>query len=186
MGHGLKVHAHTEEHDSGWKELEKQLKIIREKNPYVMVGVLESTGGHKAKTTNGSGKDPATVAMVASVQEFGSAKRNIPERSFIRSTMAEKKEHFNQDTVKILDHIIEGEYTVEKGLKILGLSIQKEIKAKIKAITEPGLKPSTIAAKGSDKPLIDTGQLMASILSETVLDGDQSKGEGEISVGESE
>jgi len=173
MGHGLKAKTHTTDQDLGWREIEKQVAVLR-KNPYVMVGVQEGAGSkssRKNKSKKGGKSEAATtVALVASAMEFGAKGGKIPERSFIRSTMDESHGELNEMTDGLIDQILDGATTVEKALKIIGLSIVSRIKRKIQTITEPPLAASTIKAKGSDKPLIDTSQLLNSIQSKMVLE----------------
>jgi hypothetical protein len=114
--------------------------------------------------------DPGiSMAQLAAVQEFGSKKRNIPERSYIRSTMDEKRRTFNTFTDALSIRIIQGKITARNALKALGELIESSIKAKITNLREPALSPKTIAAKGSSNPLIDTGRLRSSIRHKPVL-----------------
>jgi hypothetical protein len=181
----LRIFSHTEDYDTEEVNVLKEIEKIRTK-PYVMVGVLEGSGPHEAKK-NEKGKvvNPTTVVKIASTQEFGTDKAGpnkdvvIPPRPFISSTMDLQRNHFDALTDKMFDKVLSGEATVKKALDVLGLEIQKEIKARIKIIQTPRNAPSTIRAKGSSKPLIDTGQMLNSIQFETVLDGDIDNSENE-------
>ncbi|EOX4654200.1 hypothetical protein ACEV6X_25855, partial [Escherichia coli] len=46
---------------------------------------------------------------------------------------------------------------------ILGTTIVNDIKESIRAFESPPLSPITIARKGFDKPLIDTGDMQKSV-----------------------
>ncbi len=131
------------------------------KKPFVDVGVL---GG----THEGDGEVISNIAL-ARIHEYGT--ETIPERSFIRSTLFEQRPAIIE-LIKILKHdIYTGKTTVEKALGEIGLQVQTLIRGKINdgdSTWEP-LKPSTIARKGSDKPLIDTGQLLKSIVFKVMM-----------------
>lgn len=191
MGHGARVKAHTSDEDLGWRNIEKQVRLVR-KNPYVMIGVQEGAGTHKPSNGKDTGKNPVTVALVASVHEFGSAKHNIPERSFIRSTMDQHASEFHAATESLLNQIIDGNQTVDKALKILGLLIQSKIKKKIQSNIAPALKAETIARRtggsgGSVTALMDSNQLINSILYLVIMENagfsDASDASGEIDMG---
>ena len=103
-----------------------------------------------------------TVAGIGFVHEFGSEKAGIPERSFIRSTLADKKKDIISLQKKLLKKISAG-MKVEIALGLVGEFIKDEITKKIVAIKTPPNTAQTIARKGSSNPLIDTGQLKNSI-----------------------
>lgn len=141
-----------------------RLKTLESK-PYVKVGVLESAGDKQTDIGTAAG---LTVAQVATFHEFGTER--TPERPFIRTTMTEKEAELMAETKRLRDDVIFKGMSTFKALSLLGLKIQSAIKKKI---TEgdpawPALAQSTIDAKGSDKPLIDTGQLRNSIQYEVV------------------
>ncbi len=60
------------------------------------VGVLEKDG-LKLKT----GSKSTTLAQVAQVHEFGDPERNIPQRSFLRSTVDEHKGYIAELTIAV-------------------------------------------------------------------------------------
>lgn len=111
-----------------------------------------------------AGKHPSgdiTVAGIGFVHEFGSA--TVPERSFIRSTIIERKKDIISLQKKLLKKISDGSMDVKTGLGLVGEFMSGAIKEKIVAISSPPNSPATIAKKGSSNPLIDTGQLKNSI-----------------------
>lgn len=131
--------------------------IKRIKASAVTVGIHRDTGTH-----DDSGG--ATVAEIAAVNEFGSQDGRIPERSFLRTTMAENKQVYIDAIAKIAKSAVQGKRDARDGMGLLGTKAQNDVKAKIVAIKTPGNAPSTIAAKkGVDNPLIDTGQMLNSV-----------------------
>lgn len=102
-----------------------------------------------------------TVANVADANEFGTS--TIPERSFMRTTLKEKKKQIIALQKKLLKKIQSGEMSTEQALGLVGEFTADLVSQKIVAIKSPPNAPATIAAKGSSNPLVDTGQLKNSI-----------------------
>lgn len=109
------------------------------------------------------------LVISASANEFGTDiagkghNTTIPERSFIRSTMDEQSAELEAMAGRLIMMILEGKITKNDALSRLGLFMQSKIRAKIVDLRSPPNKPSTITAKRSDNPLIDTGRLLQSI-----------------------
>lgn len=139
------------------------LKMLEElSSTYVEIGILGD--GDKYK-----GSD-ITVLGVATIHEFGlnmvdknGNRINIPERSFIRSSYdANKNKLFDLESE--LAKVLELKLPVDAFFNLVGeLSvgiIQRHLTEDVKS---PPLADSTIRAKGSSNPLIDTQQLRDSI-----------------------
>ena len=95
-------------------------------------------------------------------------KIEIPERSFIRGTMDEKGKTIGRIAHRLFRTVLLGQLTTHKALEVLGLFIQGQIRQRISRGIAPPLKPATIKrktvnGKAGTTPLIDTGQLRASI-----------------------
>jgi hypothetical protein len=142
--------------DKGWKKITNE--ISKKKPTSVSVGVI---GKHAQSVHAGSTDEfPITIADVASWNEFGVG---VPERSFLRSTIdmfrATIQERLENDFAKM----VAGKLTKADVLERAGLFIQGLIQERIAAGIEPENSPVTIERKGSATPLIDKGQLRASI-----------------------
>lgn len=124
------------------------------------VGILEDKGSARAE-----GDDKLTVADVATFNEFG---LGVPERSFIRAWYDEQLEPNKAAFRALQAQVVRGAMTQERMFQLLGLKFQAEIQKRISDGIAPANAPSTIAQKGSSKPLIHTGQLRASITYEVV------------------
>jgi hypothetical protein len=96
--------------------------------------------------------------MLAAVHEYGSPKRKIPERSFLRSWAAEKQAGINKMIALVWKRVSGAEWKAENALKTLGQFGEDGVKSQILALRQPPLADATIKAKGSSKPLIDTAQ----------------------------
>ena len=102
------------------------------------------------------------VALVAAIQEFGAPARNIPPRPFFRNMIASKSEEWGPALGQLL---VNNDYNSDRSLSTLGLGIEGQLKQSIVDTNSPPLAPSTVARKGNDKPLIDTGHMLNSITS---------------------
>lgn len=142
---------------SVWDRLYVKLKGLDK--VHVKVGVLADQGGDESHDDAGG---EITMVELMAIHEFGND--TIPERAPIRST-------FNgavwlpDFTAKLCKGVIDGKLTVENALALLGTRGASEVKKKITTGPHlpPPLQPATVAAKGSDRPLVDTGRLVASI-----------------------
>lgn len=139
------------------------LREFATKDAIVKVGVLND-----AARENGFG-----AAQLAAVHEFGSASRNIPKRSFLLKTMTNYKKEFEAEIKanfkKISESLVKNgpaQFLEKVGAKWVGY-VQETFDRE-----GPGwkkLKPATIAAKGSDKILQDTGAMKRSITHEVEI-----------------
>lgn len=102
-----------------------------------------------------------TVATIGYINEFGGG--NVPERSFMRSTIKEKRKDITALQKKLLIKIRKDELKSEDALGLLGEFIADLMKQKIVSLKTPPNAEETIKKKGSSNPLIDTGQLRNSI-----------------------
>jgi hypothetical protein len=117
-----------------------------------------TVGVHKG---SGSYENGATVTEVAAWNEFGTP--TIPERSFLRSTIAENRAKYQREFQKAYLEAIRGGMNLRAAAGFIGNVARDDIKAKIDAIDTPANAPSTIAKKGFDNPLIETRKLWGSI-----------------------
>lgn len=122
--------------------------------------------------------DGTPVAYVAAIQEYGVPAKNIPSRSFMRTTIAEKQKKWTKTIESGSKAVLRGVATVDEVLEGVAMQAEGDIAKKITQIYTPPLKPATIAARlrrradkktiGSlTKPLIDTG-IMLNTLSHEV------------------
>lgn len=114
--------------------------------------------GH-AKHTDEDG-NTADMAEIAMFNELGT--ENSPPRPFLRMTVDENKEKINQFVETQTKRIAQGA-SAEQCMKQMGAFGVSLVQEKIGSGTFEPLKESTIKAKGSDKPLIDTGQMRQSV-----------------------
>lgn len=104
--------------------------------------------------------DGTNVAEVAFFNEFGVPEHNQPARPFFRNMIAENQDKWPEQMAA------QAKGTNYDGPRVLGLMgelIKGELQQSINDLTEPTLSPITVAQKGFDKPLIDTGQMLNSV-----------------------
>lgn len=106
-------------------------------------------------------EDGSELAIIAASQEFGTD--TIPERSFLRATLDEQDAAYREATADAIRGVLDGKRSAKVALERLGLRVVRDVQGRIRAGIDPALAPSTIAKKGSSKPLIDTGRLLRSI-----------------------
>jgi hypothetical protein len=141
----------------------------------ITVGIHGAEGGaeHSDPLAGGSFADdgaiegasapPLTVAEVGAFHEFGT--RHIPQRSFIRAWFDEAVASGEiADLLRSqLKLAVAGKLPLDQALERVALKCQASVQKRITKRIPPPLAQSTIDRKGSSVPLIDTGQLRASI-----------------------
>lgn len=138
----------------------------------VRVGVLADAPKKTGTRTGKRGRQiqqAATLAEVAAAHEFGTA--TIPQRSFIRATVDLKAGEIGATQEKLAAQVSEGKITPEVAMERLGAAVQGMVQTRIAEGIGPALAPATVARKGSDKPLVDTGQLRSSVTYQVLQGG---------------
>lgn len=122
-------------------------------------GGVVNTGFLESATYPAKPDQPAlNVASVAFFNEFGTS--NAPPRPFFRQMVAAKSPGWGRALGAAAKSV---DYDSAQTLNIMGEVIKGELRESITQFTTPALKPSTIARKGFDKPLVDTGHMLASV-----------------------
>lgn len=135
----------------GGADLDRAFKKIGEsigKAREVRVGFLE----------NATYPDGTKVAEIAAIQNYGAT--DIPARPFFSSMIANKSPDWGERFAKVLRLC---DYDTDMALARMGEGIAGQLRTSITETNAPPLAQSTIDRKGFDKPLIDTGHMLASI-----------------------
>jgi hypothetical protein len=111
--------------------------------------------------------DGAPVAEIAAIQNFGAPAAGIPPRPFFSNMVNREAGGWG---VKMAQVLKRAEYDGEKALALMGQGIAGQLRQSIVDTNDPPLKPETARRKGFDKPLVDTGHMLASVDSEVVMD----------------
>lgn len=104
--------------------------------------------------------DGKPVAMIAAIQEYGAPRAGIPPRPFFRNMINEKQGEWPEAIAGVLRA---QNNDVDRALDIAGAAIAGQLRQSIVDLWEPPLAPSTVARKGFDKPLVDTGHMLKSV-----------------------
>lgn len=136
--------------------------------------------------------DGTPVALIAAVQEYGSPGKKIPPRPFLRPTIAAEVPKWKKIIKDGTTAMLKGKLSPEQVMEGVGLQAQGDFKRTIAKLTTPALADSTIrgrkrkvvgkkgegekrseysakvdAASVSEKPLNDTGYMLATLLTQT-------------------
>lgn len=99
-------------------------------------------------------------AELAYIHYSGAPEANIPARDFITPAIDAVRDKVATRLQKAADAALDGDdKAVEKHLNVAGILAVDSIKNTITEGDFVPLKPATIKRKGSDRPLIDTGEL---------------------------
>ncbi|KGE80137.1 hypothetical protein [Agrobacterium pusense] len=120
------------------------------------------TGPKRVKVGFPAGEADGGVIERAVWQEFGT-RRGIPERPFMRNAMRANQSKYRNALKASAAKILRGEASLPIVMAKLGIAAQGDIQAEITSLMTPPLAPSTIAKKGSSKPLIDTGEMRGAV-----------------------
>lgn len=167
------------EKDLGWSKIKAEAQKLAKK-PFVKIGIQGESGlkpKKKRGKVRGETASPGfTVVDIATVHEYGSPDKGIPERSFIRSTMDQNAVKYSNIAAGMKDQILNANspLTTEKALEIIGQIIEADIKNKFTNNNWPELKDPTRGGKnptGDAKPLLDTAQTVNSIRYQVFKEG---------------
>ena len=174
------------------KEISRELEAVKRdlrrlvREPSVKVGVVGASSSH--------GK--ISMAELAAVHELGSPKQGIPERSFIRSSFDRHLSEYSDMLRVLLTQYIEGKIKLPRLLGLMGQKASADVRAQIVGgpPLTPALAPATLERKKAKalgrkdgklrtsdgrflslkkvgtRPLVETGQLVAALSYEVLLD----------------
>lgn len=104
--------------------------------------------------------DGTPVPLVAAANEFGDPARGRPARPYFRQMIAAKSPGWGVTFSKVL---VAADYDADKALALMGAGVADQLRESIRSFDGPALAPSTVAAKGFDKQLIDTSVMLNSV-----------------------
>lgn len=136
----------------------RDLGVAKLKSELATLGKSRVTLGYQGPS--GAAKHPeadASVAEVAAYNEYGTS--TAPARPFLRTTMDRQGEALHRQLRKGVSDLIDGRADeADEVLSTVGETGVEAIRQTIddaKSWAEP-LSPVTVAAKGHDRPLVDT------------------------------
>ena len=108
-----------------------------------------------------SGKAQGDVIDIAVWNHFGT--RTIPARPFLDNAMRDNRAKYRRLMRASAERMLRGETAIGPALDILGSVAKADVQGEIRALRDPANAPSTIKAKGSSNPLVDTGRLTQAV-----------------------
>jgi hypothetical protein len=102
--------------------------------------------------------DGTSTALVAAINNYGSAR--IPPRPFFSNMVKSKSPGWAAALGSILKAT---NNDMARALPLMGEGIKGQLQQSIRDTNDPPLAPSTVRAKGFDKPLINTGHMINSV-----------------------
>lgn len=144
---------------------------IKQKNPGWLQKLLKAydnqdvlaVGYPASETGSLRYPDGTSVILVAAVNNFGSAGRGIPARPFMVEGAEPAIEATQPIAAALIPLLNQGKVTPAEILKQMGPFAEAAFKKKLTDGPWEPNAPSTVAAKGSSRPLIDTGLLRNSL-----------------------
>lgn len=149
------------------KKIKANLKKLSKLD--LLVGVPQEEGNrdkrrdYKTKKIVKDENIEITNAELMFIHSQGSPARNIPKRPTIEPTIEENQKTISEKFKKIAQSMLDNKSDGKEELEKLGIWVVNKIKARFGSDELAPLKEATIKAKGSDRPLIDTGQLRNSV-----------------------
>ena len=98
------------------------------------------------------------------IQEYGDPAHHIPPRPFMKWTVYKNWRKWGRFVQDKLPQLMDAQDTMER----LGQIVVQDMKDMITDWSEPPNAPSTIAQKGFNNPLIDSGQMRDTVRMEVV------------------
>ena len=133
------------ERDLGYRKIMREIHKLERTT--VTVGIQANESGD--------------VIDKAFYNEYGT--ENIPERSFIRAAFDENRADIDTTIGRLWGGVMRGKLAAKRAAAILGQRHQDQVKTKVRNGPFTPNADSTVAAKGSSKPLIDTKEMVNSI-----------------------
>jgi len=114
------------------KKINKEL----EKSPEILVGVPQDAIPYP---------DGTSVALVAAVHEFGTAK--VPERSFIRTSIEKNLDKYKKLSERGMVKVVDGKLGILQLAGLIGTEAQGDVQDEITKLKSPALAEATIKEK---------------------------------------
>ncbi len=126
-----------------------------------MAGAVQSAESVKVGfLSNATYPDGKPVAMVAAIQNWGAPRAGILPRPFFTNMVKDKSPEWGPATGELLKA---NDYDAAKTLAQVGEVVAGQLRQSIRDTNFPPLAESTIARKGFDKPLVETGHMFNSV-----------------------
>ena len=132
------------------------VKVINHVNINKILKDITSLDG----TVVSAGVMDSKNATKAAINEYGTSK--IPQRPFMRTATSRYGKSWGSKSAKAVQSVMKG-MPISQVTELIGMQMKSDISSTLTKGPWIPNAPSTIAKKGSSRPLIDTGELRASI-----------------------
>lgn len=166
----------TNKPTQAWLNLRAQLRALKARGGgmYVKAGFL-GTGAERP--ADGDAPDITNV-QIAAIHEYGAPDVKIPPRPFVSPAFDENRPRYEFELRRVVTAFLGGHLSLEKGLGLLGLLMQADIRRYVTEGPEvaPTNAPRTRARKekrlvkdengkpvGDVRTLVDTGRMIGSV-----------------------
>ena len=119
-------------------------------------------GPKKVKVGFPAGETDSFVLEKAIYNHFGTS-RGIPERPFLSAAMRDNRGKYRDGMKASAKKLLLGQTSLQTVLSKLGIMAQGDVQESISTWMVPPNAQSTIDAKGSSQPLVDSGELRQSV-----------------------
>ena len=136
--------------------LEDHFKGLNKAKKHVTIGIQQDAHDYS---------DGTSVLMVAQIGEYGNAANNIPPRHFLSRSVEMDKSWYTSKIKKVLKAYDKKSKFITTAFNEMGRKGVARVQSYIEQnnIGMTSNKPSTIAAKGGNQPMVDTGHLVRQI-----------------------
>lgn len=154
------------------------VKVTKDRVPDLLKAVRDLTKqevliGIPAENAGRDDDLPINNAELGYIHEFGAPAANIPPRPFLVPGVSGAQGKFEPHLKAAANAALSGDGgKVSQGLQRAGIVAASAVKSKIDEGPFAPLSDTTIQRKGSDKPLIDTGQMRNAVTSVVRKKGD--------------
>ena len=148
--------------DNGYKKIQDELEKLDKLK--LIIYIDDEKEYERINKKNGE-KHKIKVDVVAMLMEYGSDAFDVPfpTRPFFRSTFDAHYDEIKNLMEECIDKIVAGKMTAHRAYETVGKDVVKKVREMILNGTYAALAESTVKAKGSEKPLYDTGALVRSV-----------------------
>ena len=119
-------------------------------------------GPRQVKVGFPAGKTDGDIVNRAIWNHYGTS-RGIPSRPFLTKAIRQNWSKYLEAMKTAGAAILRGDATLDQTMRKLGILAQGDVRQEITNLRDPPNAPSTIAAKGSSNPLIDTGEMRSKV-----------------------
>lgn len=106
--------------------------------------------------------EETTLLSIAAANEFGVPEMNIPSRPWLRTSLDRHRERWGKLAGRVIKARGSGGSDGLPEVRLLAVAMAGDVKDTLDTGPWAPNAPRTIAEKGSDQPLIDTGRLVQS------------------------